>query len=1019
MTQYHLIFAGILLVTAIILSIKYRKLAFFAYVLLVPFMHKEEFSLGYWDLLPIRIVGGGIIIGYSYLFLKWYLSKDKTKEQKHLEIKNFILGDYFLILILFLWLVRGLSIFFTGSDLFHSLALYAFFTSIVFIYLIFRYLLLNYGNKFYKTAFILFIGTGIFASIYAFIQYYLRICCRKSIGGVWVIPGNEPRLGSTFWDVNHFGGFLIALIPITIGVFFAAKKTYIKIMAIGLTGLFSFFLLMTQSRSSWIGLAVGMFIALIISYGSKMKKPLIFAVIAGVVGISSILVYTNYKNISIQQRIDDYMHFRLDSTDTHIMLLEGAAEIFFDKFYLGAGYGNFDEAFRETATANNYFDREPVLRTMRVPPHSIWGETLAETGALGITFYALFCIILLGSIVFAINRQKSKSYKYIGVGLLGSISSLFVAGLFYSYNLEFFWIIVFLSIGYIYLTLKEDYNIQSVAKFWYQNKVTPYLIIIPPAIFYIFIRLGTVSLVDWDEAIYAKVAKNIYESGEWLSLKWVEMEKYWFEKPPLYMWLTSLAYNLTGVNALGARIVSAIAGVLTIITVYKLGNRLYNKFTGIVSALILLSTVQFLYYSRNGMLDVTVTFFITLSLALFYFGLQKDEKIQRNNYLYFVLSGVFVGLAVMTKAVVGLLPLGVMVMYLFYLKNSHKNKFPLKEMALLLGSLAVVALPWHLYSYLIHGSPFIDKYFLNHMLDRGLRGLGHEKPIWWYLEVIKVSFRIWIFPLIAGLIFIPLLDKKNRKQFMFLLIGFLVMFIFFSISTDKLQWYIMPVYPLLAIISARFMDLFLITANRFLKHEFKYDFQMLRVFAILAIFLLTVFYIVTVRGMVYHDDPNEDKVALVIINNDTYPKDKYPDRKLYFSRPITPALMFYSDHQLSTADEQKIIEIINQSKPDESNDFLVNQDIFYNLRNVQGIYGEPLALDVKGSAGGWVLFKSVSRVEVLNERLSKAKLVRDPIFGKVLKNLPITPEEEKLLQETDAYIKTLIDELAVYGYYTK
>jgi hypothetical protein len=435
---------------------------------------------------------------------------------------------------------------FNTEALEYSLALYAFFSSVLFIYIIYKYLLKKEGFKFFKQSVIVYLSIGIAAALFGLLQYYLRFCCRITIGGVWVIPGFQPRIGSTFWDVNHFGGFLVTMIPLLGALAFSVKTKKYKIGALFSAGLLSLLLFLSQSRSSWVGLMLGLILSVFIFYSSKLRKPIVYGIIVLAIGASGFLGYTLYKGINIREKVASYMHYRLDSTDTHIMLLEGAAEIFLNDLLLGAGYGNFDTAFRETETAKEYFNREPKLREMKVPPHSVWGETLAETGWLGFVTYLSFSVLLLITLITSIFIARDKNLKYIGVGLLSSLFSVFVAGLFYSYNMEFYWVFIFICIAYTYLVLNDKFSIKSVLGWWYERSITPYLIIIPPALLYIFIRLGATTLIDWDEAIYAKVAKNIVQNGEWLSLKWLSKDEYWFEKPPLYMWFTAFAFKLTG-----------------------------------------------------------------------------------------------------------------------------------------------------------------------------------------------------------------------------------------------------------------------------------------------------------------------------------------------------------------------------------------------------------------------------------------------------------------------------------------
>src|SRR5215211_3367672 len=72
-------------------------------------------------------------------------------------------------------------------------------------------------------------------------------------------------------------------------------------------------------------------------------------------------------------------------------------------------------------------------------------------------------------------------------------------------------------------------------------------------------KLGAGSLAAWDEAIYAQVSKEIVQGGEWLTLHWQYAN--WFEKPPLFMWITAAFYRVLGVNEFAARLPSAISGL--------------------------------------------------------------------------------------------------------------------------------------------------------------------------------------------------------------------------------------------------------------------------------------------------------------------------------------------------------------------------------------------------------------------------------------------------------------------------
>ena len=116
--------------------------------------------------------------------------------------------------------------------------------------------------------------------------------------------------------------------------------------------------------------------------------------------------------------------------------------------------------------------------------------------------------------------------------------------------------------------------------------------------FFIFRGLGSSALIDWDESIYAAVSKEILENGDWLTLRW--NKEVWFEKPPLYFWLTAFTYSIFGVTEFVSRLWSAVFGVVGVITVYFFGKEMFSRLVGFTSAMVLCSTAHWLLQSRNG-----------------------------------------------------------------------------------------------------------------------------------------------------------------------------------------------------------------------------------------------------------------------------------------------------------------------------------------------------------------------------------------------------------------------------------
>ena len=133
---------------------------------------------------------------------------------KHGGIKSLIpyIKDPFIALLLLIWLTRGLSIVFS-KNLQASIFLFGFFTTIVvlgiYLYLTFK----DNPNELFKYL-RFFVYLVFILTLFGYFQLFYFSKTSQVIGAMWPVPGKVPRVGSTFWDVNHYGALIAALIPI-------------------------------------------------------------------------------------------------------------------------------------------------------------------------------------------------------------------------------------------------------------------------------------------------------------------------------------------------------------------------------------------------------------------------------------------------------------------------------------------------------------------------------------------------------------------------------------------------------------------------------------------------------------------------------------------------------------------------------------------------------------------------------------------------------------------------------------
>ena len=76
--------------------------------------------------------------------------------------------------------------------------------------------------------------------------------------------------------------------------------------------------------------------------------------------------------------------------------------------------------------------------------------------------------------------------------------------------------------------------------------------------FIIFFQLGSIPLLDPDEPVYAETAKEMLAFGDFISPR--IYGEFWYDKPPLYYWLTAASFKLFGVSEFAARLPAAFCG---------------------------------------------------------------------------------------------------------------------------------------------------------------------------------------------------------------------------------------------------------------------------------------------------------------------------------------------------------------------------------------------------------------------------------------------------------------------------
>ena len=322
-----------------------------------------------------------------------------------------------------------------------------------------------------------------------------------------------------------------------------------------------------------------------------------------------------------------------------------------------------------------------------------------------------------------------------------------------------------------------------------------------------FSHLGAIGFVGPDEPRYAWVARDMVETGDWITPHLYG--KPWFEKPPLFYWGAALCFKLFGVSEAAARLPSAISALLATLAMAWLALRLYGAETARWLLLLLPTTVGMIGFSHAAATDMPFTGMLTIAIvaAAVAIGLTRNEDtpiIRRTPWLAPVLFGFFVGLAVLAKGPAAIILCGGAVFFWALFTKRRRDAFRLLHPAAS-ATFCLTALPW--YILCARRNPdFLHVFLIEHNFKRYFTPeFQHVQPFWFYIPILFAAFLPWTLGFLLQFQRdkeqSPKLSSKSQTDLFILSFG-LWPLLFFSISQSKLPGYIIPAVPPLACLLA-------------------------------------------------------------------------------------------------------------------------------------------------------------------------------------------------------------------------
>lgn len=260
-------------------------------------------------------------------------------------------------------------------------------------------------------------------------------------------------------------------------------------------------------------------------------------------------------------------------------------------------------------------------------------------------------------------------------------------------------------------------------------------------------RLGDGGLRS-DNILYAAVSKSLLHTDNPLLLN-VGGTAY-LNKPPLFFWINGFFMNLFGTNVFSAKLATALGAAGIAILIFKIAKDAFKNVNAGYAAVIFFCFNYIIFKVSHGCrIESILTLFIIAGIMC------AAAYAEHKNTFALLFSGVFLGLAVLTKGYQGVLAYGCVLLYLVF--SFRRFKLPKLAFDIILATAVFAGVFGWWYLYAFKHSDFFNVFFVVQSTSRLSFGevQWDSQPLYTY----AVSF------FSASIIMLPFLIGGIRKHF--------------------------------------------------------------------------------------------------------------------------------------------------------------------------------------------------------------------------------------------------------------
>jgi 4-amino-4-deoxy-L-arabinose transferase-like glycosyltransferase len=324
--------------------------------------------------------------------------------------------------------------------------------------------------------------------------------------------------------------------------------------------------------------------------------------------------------------------------------------------------------------------------------------------------------------------------------------------------------------------------------------------IVLTVVFYVWPLTLDAPIVDPDEGLHAAIAQEMLDRGDAVMPRF--LGEPFLDKPILYFWALMASLRALGASEMAVRVPGLLFGWLGTLTTALLAWQIAGWRAAAIAFCLYATSLVPLGLSQVAVHDVALVPWATLAILFLW---RADRSATAGGMLRSAaLAGVFVGLAMLTKGLVGVALVGVPFAVFLVIERRLTVRIVLAGVVTLAIG-ACIAAPWFLAMERLRPG-YLHYFFVErHVMGFATTTQTHgQRPWWYYLPVVAGGAWPWVLYAPFAALGRPAASSAGARRLLWMWV--VIDLVVLSAAGSKLVTYLMPLFPAIAILGALAWD---------------------------------------------------------------------------------------------------------------------------------------------------------------------------------------------------------------------